>query len=89
MVFFYALELGVGRISTSILCWAGSCKSEFLKGWLLGAVRKIHCHARVRGLFFIPPEIVNGDCISGPLLFCLMERQQVHPSSSGTLIAAN
>lgn len=63
--------------------------SEFLKGWLLGAVRKIHCHARVGGLFYIPPEIVNGDCISGSLWLCLIERQQVHPSSSGALITAN
>lgn len=52
MVFFCALELGVGRVSTSLLCWAGSCKSESLKAWLLGAVRKIHCHARVRELVF-------------------------------------
>lgn len=89
MVFFYALEPGVGKIYKSILCWAGSCKSEFLRGWLLGAVRKIHCHARVGGLFFIPLEIVHGDRISSPLSLCLIERQQVHPSNSGTLITAN
>lgn len=34
MFFFCALEPGVGEIHQSLLGWAGSCKSEFLKGWL-------------------------------------------------------
>lgn len=59
------------------------------QGLALGAARKSHCHAGVRGLLFIPLEIVNEDGITGPLLLCLIERQQVHPSNSGTLITAN
>lgn len=34
MFFFYALKPGVGKIYKGILCWAGSSKPEFLKGWL-------------------------------------------------------
>lgn len=40
-------------------------------------------------MLFLRLEIVNGDCVSGPLVLCLIERQQVHPSNSGALITAN
>lgn len=43
--FFCALEPGVGKIYKSILCWAGSYKPEFLKGWfqeLLGKFTTMH-----------------------------------------------
>lgn len=67
--------------------WVGPLYPEFPRDWLLGAGGK-----NMSGnLLFIPLEIVNGDCVSGgpPLALCLIERQQVHQSNSGTLITAN
>lgn len=88
MVFFLCTRAGGGKIYKSILCWGGSCKSEFLKGWLEELLGKFTA-MQESGDCFLFQETVNEDCISGPLSLCLIKRQQVRPSNSGALITAN
>lgn len=69
MFFFCALEPRVGEIYQSILCWAGSCKSEFLKGWLSKLLGKFIAMQESGDWFLFRWKLLMGTALAAPYRF--------------------
>lgn len=69
MGFFLCTRAGGGKLYKSILCQGGSCKSEFLKGWLEELLGKFTAMQESGDCFLFHWKLLMRTALAAPYRF--------------------